>query len=328
MTRVLALLVLLLGLLRAGLADAAEPEARLALAPIPPMLKAQAVVEGELITLGDLFDHLDPAKAKQAVAYAPQPGKRVTYDANWLYGVARAQSVAWRPMTAYERIVVDRPGQPIAREDIDSVLLSALAFHGIEGNAAVELTNRTMQIHVPMDAKPIVAVRDLTYDPRARRFTATLEAPANAAGAQRHKVSGRVFQVVEVPVLARNIGKDDRINAKDVKWMPMSVEQVREDMITDADQLIGKHPRRLIRAGQPMTQNDVQRPVLVPRHSMVTMIVQQGTMTITAQGKAIEEGGAGETIRVLNTHTNATVEATVNGAGLVTVRPTRRELVH
>lgn len=326
MTRVLALLLLLLGLVRAGLAQAAEPEARLALAPIPPMLKAQAVVEGELITLGDLFDHLDPAKAKLAVAYAPQPGKRVTYDANWLFGVARAQSVAWRPMTAYERIVVDRPGQMIAREDIDSVLLSALAFHGIEGNAAIELVNRGMQIYVPMDAKPVVAVRDLSYDPRARRFAATLEAPANGANAQRVKVSGRVFQVVEVPVLARNIGKDDRIAEKDIRWTPLAVEQVREDMITDAGQLIGKMPRRLIRAGQPMTQNDVQRPVLVARQSLVTMIVQQGGMTITAQGKAVEDGGAGETIRVLNTNSNVTVEATVNGPGLVTVRSGRRTL--
>ena len=49
------------------------------------------------------------------------------------------------------------------------------------------------------------------------------------------------------------------------------------------------------------------------------MVLQQKSMTLTAQGKALEAGTDGQVIRVVNTMSNRTVEAVVIGPNQVSV---------
>jgi flagella basal body P-ring formation protein FlgA len=44
-------------------------------------------------------------------------------------------------------------------------------------------------------------------------------------------------------------------------------------------------------------------------------------MYLTAQGKALDDGGQGSVIRVANTQSNRTIEAVVQAAGRVAVQP-------
>ena len=47
------------------------------------------------------------------------------------------------------------------------------------------------------------------------------------------------------------------------------------------------------------------------------IVLQAPGMTLTAQGKALEDGGRGEMIRVVNIQSNRTIDATVQAAGQV-----------
>jgi flagella basal body P-ring formation protein FlgA len=42
-------------------------------------------------------------------------------------------------------------------------------------------------------------------------------------------------------------------------------------------------------------------------------------MTLTSQGKAIENGSDGDVIRLTNTQSNTVIQAIVSGAGVVTI---------
>jgi flagella basal body P-ring formation protein FlgA len=317
----LTLIAFLLALLFAAFPAEAGEDKQLALMAAPVALKPQALVEGDLLALGDIFDNLDAAKAKKPVAYAPKPGQRVTLDANWLYALAQQQGVAWRPATLYDRIVVERAGQQVSKDAIDNALLSALAPYGVASDAVVQLANNQLAISIPMDAKPMVAVRGLVYDDRSRRFSATLEVPAGTSNAQQVKVSGRVASQMDIPVLIRAIQKNEPIGPEDLKMVPMNSDVVRQDILTDPQQIVGKAPRRFLKAGQAVTQQDVQRPVMVPKNSSVTMVLRTGAMTLTALGHANEDGGEGDVIHVTNVKSKSVVEAQVIGQGLVTVRP-------
>jgi flagella basal body P-ring formation protein FlgA len=44
-------------------------------------------------------------------------------------------------------------------------------------------------------------------------------------------------------------------------------------------------------------------------------------MTLTTQGRSIEQGAVGDVVRVTNTHSNLIVVGKVTGANLVTVAP-------
>ena len=313
---------ILLILLVLALSVPAPPAAAAPAAEAAPVALRQSVtVSGGLVRLGDLFV---PAgdKAEAAVAYAPAPGKRAIFDARWLYRVARAYGLNWRPLSIHEKAVVARESIVIGRREIADHILAALVDKGVDADMQVELSNRMLRIHVPGDSTATVAVEDVAYEARTRRFIAIVAAPADDPAARRIRVTGRVHRVIDVPVLTRRVLAGEVIRKRDVKWIAMRGDRLQRDTIQDSGALIGKSPRRGLRAGVPVRVSDVRLPVLVPRRSLVTIMYRVQSMTLTAQGRALEDGGAGDTVRVANTQSNTVVQAVVTGANRVSVRPT------
>ena len=68
-----------------------------------------------------------------------------------------------------------------------------------------------------------------------------------------------------------------------------------------------------------MQANSIRRPILVAKGSLVTIILKAPQMTLTAQGKALENGSDGDTVQITNTQSNKVIEAEVTGPGKVSV---------
>lgn len=289
---------------------------------LPAMLKTNAAVEGETVKLGDLWDNLGD-KAEVVIAPAPQPGKRITADARWLLAVAQNNGIAWQPANAFERIVIERAAQMVDVKLVESELREALAMEGVPVPFDFEIINRTaLNMMVPVSGGPVgVAVRDVVWDSRTARFSATVEAPAGQPNALRQRVNGHVFTVARIPVLNRTLGRGDVITERDIEWIETRSEAVRRDIVTDIRQIVGQEPRQQVRQGAPVRLSDVQRPVLVARGSTVTMTVKTPFMKLTTQGRAVEEGGKGDVIRVTNLQSKRVVEAVVDGPGTAVVIP-------
>ena len=282
------------------------------------LLRPNIVVDSEVVKLSDLFDNIGD-KADVAIARSPAPGHRATLDADWLLRMASIHGVDWRPQSAFEQAVVERSGVTVTHDQIEAELLSALTGQGVADGSQIDLANRTAQIVVPVGVSLQVGVRDLLYDSRYKRFTATVEVPANSPSATRIRVTGRVFQTVEVPVLAHQINRGEVITAHDLTWTKMREDMIRRDVATDPGQIIGMTPRQTVRSGQMVSTSDLQRPIAVARGAMVTMVLKNGAMSLSAQGNAVEQGSIGDVIRVTNSHSNLTVEAKVEGPNMVSV---------
>lgn len=288
-------------------------------AGLPAELRPQAVIEGDLVRLGDLWDNLDD-KADTVVAPAPQPGKRVTADARWLSAVAQSYGIGWQPASAFDRIVIERAGRAVDPHLIETELREALMMEGVRGNFDLDIANRgALNIIVPGSSSATVAVRDLAWDLRTNRFNATIEVPAGSPTAIRQRVQGRVFPTARMPVLARNFNRGEAIRESDIQWVEVREDQVRAGMITDAAAMIGLEPRFSVRANAPVRSGDLQRPVLVGRNATVTMVLKTAFMSLTTQGRAIDEGGKGDIVHVTNLQSKRTVEAIVEGPGTVSV---------
>lgn len=308
-------IVFVVSLLAASAAQAAQ-----SVLDEPVMLRESVIVSSNVVYLGDLFSGTGD-KADAAISYAPEPGKRGTYDARWLYRVARAYGLDWKPLSIHVRVVVERQSVVIGRQEIEDHILAALLDQGIDADMQVELSNRRMRIYVASDADATLVVEDLDYEPRSRRFTAILAVPAEGPSAKRVRVTGRIHKVSEVPVLARAMLPGEVISADDVQWILVRTGRLGFNIILGIEDLVGKEPRRGLRAGNPVRTTDVRRPILVPRGSLVTMILRRPSMLLTAQGKAMENGSDGDTIRIINTQSSTVIEAVVIGAGKVSVRP-------
>ena len=282
------------------------------------MLRPNVVVDADVLKLGDLFDNVGD-KTNVVVARSPLPGRRATVDAEWLMRIAHGAGVDWRPASSFDHAVIERTGVTIGSDQIQQELSTALAAQGVPADAEIELANRGLQITVPVGVSTNVGVRDLYYDSRYKRFTATIEVPADSPSAERVRVTGRVFVTVDVPVLAHPMSRGEVITAHDLTWSKSREETLRRDVITDADQMIGLVPRQPLRSGQMISQSDLQKPVAVAKGALVTMVLKAGAMSLSAQGRALESGSVGEVIHVTNTHSNQTIEARVDGPNMVSV---------
>lgn len=285
------------------------------------ILRDAVTVDSRLVRLGDLFVGAGD-KADIAVAYAPAPGQRAIFDANWLYRAARTYGLEWRPLGLQDQAVVERESQIISRDEIEDHIRAALIDRGVDPSMRVELSNRMMRLYVPGDARATVGVEETAYEPRTGRFTAILAAPANDPAAARTRVTGRIHRITDVPVPARRLLADEVIAKDDIKWVEMRSDRLPRGTIVDINELVGMAAKRGLRAERPVQANSIQRPVLVPKGSLVTIILKTPKMTLTAEGKALDNGSAGDTIRITNTRSKKVIEAEVTGTGKVAVLAT------
>ena len=79
--------------------------------------------------------------------------------------------------------------------------------------------------------------------------------------------------------------------------------------------------RQMLRSGQMLSAADLQRPISVTKGALVTMILKVGAMSLTTQGRALEQGSLGDFIRITNTHSNMTVTGKIEGPNVVSVAP-------
>jgi flagella basal body P-ring formation protein FlgA len=291
------------------------------------LLNQAAVVDDAYVRLGDLFANAG-AKSDTKVARAPAPGQRAVFDARWLYRVARAYGLEWRPLGAQDRIVIERDSQAIDREEIEAHILAALREKGADRDTRIELSNQLLTLYVAAGQPATMQVDNAVLDVRSGRFSALVSAPAGDPTAQRVRVSGRIHRITEVPVLARRMAAGDVIGKNDVKMATVRADRLQHDTIVDPEGLVGMAVRRFLQPDLPVRTSEVQRPLLVAKGSLVTLLLRTPYMTLTAQGKAQDNGAEGDAIRVTNTQSNQTVEAVVIGANVVAVRPASRVLTN
>ena len=87
------------------------------------------------------------------------------------------------------------------------------------------------------------------------------------------------------------------------------------------EQAIGMQLKRSALPGQPLQVADLVRPPVVPRDTIVRVVLEAGGLSLSGQLVALEAGAMGERIRVRNPSSRAVLEAEVIGPGLVRASP-------
>ncbi|MGB8365397.1 MAG: flagellar basal body P-ring formation chaperone FlgA [Rhizomicrobium sp.] len=120
-----------------------------------------------------------------------------------------------------------------------------------------------------------------------------------------------------VVVPAHDIERGETIVEQDLDYASVAPDRLRPGIITSAADLEGREARRVLRAGELVRVDDVRRPILVARGSTVTMVFNEPGVSLTAVGRAMDEGGLGETVVVQNPVSFRQVSCVVTGAGEV-----------
>ena len=304
-------LVLSILIAASTLAAAASARAEATLRPV-------AVVKASVIRIGDLFSDAG-SHASDVVAPAPPLGSRTIFDAAWLAAAAREHHVDWQPASRFDQAAVERAARVVPADAVASALLDEIRARQPLDDGEIQLDNPALRLVVAAEAPDAIGIESLSFDARTGRFSALVSALANDADAERQHVSGRVFRMVKVPTLNRALAPGEAIHTGDIEFLRLRADRVAGDVTADLHELVGRTPRRPLRAHEPLRAGDIQVPIVVHKGDLVTVLLETPLMRLCAQGKALDDGAMGAAIRLANTKSNRVIDAVVTGPNLATI---------
>lgn len=278
-----------------------------------PTLRGRVVLDTPEVRLSDLWDDAGP-RADEIVGTAPAPGATQVVSARQLAHIARLYGVRWQMAHAAERVVLERPGRALPREEIVDPLRAALVGGGDADSLDIEFASWTPPM-VPAAAFATVTVERVSHDRATGRFNAVVAVLAEGAAPMRLALAGRAIEMVEVPVAARRLSAGAAITRHDVRMARLPAARA-VDAASEAP--IGRALDRPLAAGQPFPSGPLGRPQLVRKGERVNVTLASGELIITLAGRALSAGAAGERIEVLNPATRSVIEAEVTGPGRAT----------
>ncbi len=291
----------------------------------PVALKTHVSIDGDVVTLGDVLADdafaTAPGARALAIAQAPAPGANGTIPIARIRSLAAAQNIALADTGYLETISVTRSSQHIGADVIEPLLIEAFNTRGLNGTLRIRFASEPA-LDIPIDAKPALTVESLDADPQSGQFRAKLRSAADDRRFAPVTIAGRVYTVSTIPILVRDIKAGEVLGATDLSNKEIPTDKITATLVTAQSDIEGLAARHALRAGEALRQGDLERPQLVRKGSLVSIGVRTAGMILTAQGRALENGGKGDVIRVLNTQSKRTIEATVKGPGEVVVRTT------
>ncbi len=288
-------------------------------------LRHHTVIRDDVVRLGDIF--VDAGQhADRVILQAPEPGKRITLNVQWLYHAARSYGVKWKPLSTLDQAVLERSAILISTEQIrDAIDAEIRRELGKSDRFEIDLDNRLLQMHLPGESMPTVKIQRLQLDSQTQRFSVILTGGEGRTRSKRRiTATGRYYRLVDIPVLVRRMRSGETIGPRDIRQVTVRANKIDMNALHDAADLIGMSPLRTLSADRAVKRSEIRMPILVPKGSIVTMVFQTSRLTLTAQGKALQDGSKGDTIRILNAKTHKTIDGTVVNSGSVTVNPVGR----
>lgn len=124
---------------------------------------------------------------------------------------------------------------------------------------------------------------------------------------------------IDIVVPARDIPRGTVLAEGDLVYKNVAEAGVSTSVVRSIADLAGQETRRSLRAGEALRMGDVKHPTMVAKGSTVTMIFEAPGISLSATGRAMNEGGEGDSITVLNPVSYRQVQATIIAPGTVRV---------
>lgn len=284
-------------------------------------LKAESLITGDHITVGDVFTGLN-ANKDYILAPAPKPGQDLIWNASTLNRIARAFDLPWTPQNGLTQLKIRRLASVVTPFDVKENMKKELSKYGLNKDS-FELSIESLPqdgIILPFGADTSFRFDNLRYDAGQKLVRATFVSPAKGTPNKTIPMHAYVVDVENVPVLNKRMRRGEIIRASDIKYIKVRSTSLTHDTLLNAEEIIGTTPRASINTASPIRHFDLQMPKIVGRGDTVTMVYNNGRIHLETVGKALQGGAKGDIIRVANGASNKTIEAEITGERTVTVR--------
>jgi flagella basal body P-ring formation protein FlgA len=119
--------------------------------------------------------------------------------------------------------------------------------------------------------------------------------------------------VADTIVAARTIRAQTILTPSDLTLVPGDVPGA----LISPEEALGLEARVVLYSGRPIMAGDVGPAAIVERNQIVKLVYTTGTLSISANGRALGRGGPGDLLRVMNLTSKSTVSGIVAANGFV-----------
>jgi flagella basal body P-ring formation protein FlgA len=312
MTRTLLLAIAALSAL--GAAAAAADQDR-------PRLKAEAIVTGSIVRVGDLVENAGII-AKVPIFRAPDLGSTGTVSADAVIEAVRKQALVGLDTDGISEVTVTRASRAIPLATVTVAIAQSLAAQyamGLPRDISLSFDRELQAIQVEPDAVGEPQVGRIAFDKVSGRFDVTLSVPTHGTSRGNLHLSGQAMATAELVTLTRPIERGEIVKEADIATERRPRASLEPGLVTERAQAVGLAARTSLAPGRPLKATDLMRPALVQRNETVTIVYEVPGITLTVRGKATDAGAEGDVIGVLNEQSKRTVQAVVVGPGRVMI---------
>ncbi len=278
----------------------------------------RVTVQGDTLLLAQVVPGVADRWADVSLGPAPRPGRHRTLSASWIRRRAEQAGATIDASVVPDRVVVERPGSRIGRAQVVDAVQVAVA-----PRLAPDEQLRIRSVGLP----PVVPDGDVALRVRLPEgplpSPATLWVDVEVDGVRQGRAWARVevFRSRPVLVVTRDVERGEVLGPEDVE---VRAGEGRAGALVDPQQAVGRRARRVLRAGSPVRARDLAVVSVVGRGGLVRLVARVGGITATTVGRALDDAGIGETVRVENLSSGRTVSGIVQTDGVVAVSGGRR----
>lgn len=133
------------------------------------------------------------------------------------------------------------------------------------------------------------------------------------------RLQGLATLMIPIPVPTRRMMPGEVIQAGDLGTVELPFARVGVFAVTHEAALVGKEVRRMLTQGRPVMSQSVAEPLVIARGEKVSIRFNDGRLSLSAPGRALDDGYRGAEIRVVNLVSNNLVTGVAMPGGFVEV---------
>ncbi|MFS3135730.1 flagellar basal body P-ring formation chaperone FlgA [Gluconacetobacter sacchari] len=281
-------------------------------------LRGATVIASGTVRLSDLFADLEPGQDRP-LGPGPAPGASIQVGGGQLLAIADEYGVDWLDQSPSATATITRAGRVLDQDYFAGLVRQNLPDLG-DGPVSIELRDFHPIIVAPDDKKPIV-LSDIKWDQRSGWFSATAYRgqPTGDITRDSFLLTGVIHAARRLLVYAHALPAGSVLSASDAQMDDSYAGHITSKAFTNEADIDGMTLTRGVVAGAPILDQDLQRTVLMHKGDPAVITFTAPGVHLTATGRALEDGGAGQYVHILNLSSNMIVTGRVISASEIEV---------
>lgn len=287
------------------------------------MLKTEAYVKGPMVRLGDIAD-ITGENAEQLasleIGSAAAPGGSKRIDASLLkmrLNSAGAEAVELSgPQTVVAKTLSLDVSKEMLTDDLRSFIETELPWRDAE--TSIDIVDEPDGVVVPEGE---VAVRWMASPQYRWVGLGTFRGDIEVDGQVKRTVFAKanIEAYAEVLVCAQDIPRGKPLGTNDLRFEKRALSSLKGDAIQDIDEALGMVARSNLLMGEVLSRRGLMPRQLIKRNDTVMAEARAGALVVRSRLRALDNGAAGDVIRLLNPDSKAEVQGRVREDGVVVV---------